>query len=67
MIKNSLLNALIKRPQIISKLKFDDISRILKTVKIILEDEDFLLDFSVKEQTEEVYVIGDIHGNLKTF
>ena len=66
MIKNSLLNDLIDKPQKISKLKFDSISRILKAVKNILEEEDLLLDFNFNEQTEEVYVIGDIHGNLNT-
>jgi serine/threonine-protein phosphatase PP1 catalytic subunit len=66
MIENSLLNDLIKKPYRISKLQFDDISRILKAVKNILEEEDLLLDFSIEEKIAEVYVIGDIHGNLKT-
>jgi serine/threonine-protein phosphatase PP1 catalytic subunit len=65
-IENSLLNDLIKKPCRISKLQFDDISRILKAVKNILEEEDLLLDFSIEEEIAEVYIIGDIHGNLKT-
>ena len=66
MIENSLLLDLIKNPQRISKLKFDNISRILKEVKMIFEEENLLLEFHVDKDTEFVYVIGDIHGNLET-
>ncbi len=66
LIENSVLYDLINQPQKISSLKFDVISNILKTVKNILEQENLLLEFSFKEINEEVYVIGDIHGNLAT-
>lgn len=66
MIENSFLLDLIKNPQKISKLKFDNISRIIKTVKKKFEEENLLLEFKVNKKTELVYVIGDIHGNLKT-
>lgn len=66
LIENSVLYDLISQPQKISTLKFDIISNILKTVKNILEQENLLLEFSLKEIDEDVYVIGDIHGNLET-
>ncbi|MFW9820053.1 MAG: metallophosphoesterase [Candidatus Thorarchaeota archaeon] len=66
MIENSFFLDLIKNPQSISKLKFDNISRILKTVKKIFEKENLLLELNVNNKTDLVYVIGDIHGNLET-
>ncbi len=66
LINNSFLKDLIKKPQRIAKLNFDGISKIFETVIDILKEENLHLEFSVNEQTEEVYVIGDIHGNLDT-
>lgn len=66
LVNNSFLNDLINKPQRIAKLNFDNISKILETAIDILKEENLLLEFSVNEQTEEVYVIGDIHGNLDT-
>lgn len=65
-INNSLLNDLINKPQIIAKLNFEGISKILERVIDILKEENLFLEFNVNEQTEEVYIIGDIHGNLET-
>ncbi len=62
----SILPNLINKPENISKLKIDEISQILKTVKNIFEEENLLIKFSIEEKAEEVYVIGDIHGNLET-
>ncbi|MFX1591473.1 MAG: metallophosphoesterase [Promethearchaeota archaeon] len=66
LIENSFLYDLIRNPQKISKLKFDNITEILRTVNNILEEENLLLEFNLKQKIEDVYVIGDIHGNLKT-
>ncbi|MFX0002380.1 MAG: metallophosphoesterase [Candidatus Hodarchaeota archaeon] len=66
MIEKSFLHDLINNPQKISKLKFDDISRIIKAVKEIFEEENILLELNVPNKTDLVYVIGDIHGNLET-
>ncbi|MFX0022378.1 MAG: metallophosphoesterase [Candidatus Hermodarchaeota archaeon] len=66
MIENSLLLDLIKNPQIIPKLEFDKISIILNTVKEIFEEENLLLELNVKNETDLIYIIGDIHGNLET-
>ncbi|NVM35224.1 MAG: metallophosphoesterase [Candidatus Lokiarchaeota archaeon] len=63
---NSFLNDIINNPHKISELEFDNISKIFKTAKNIFEEEFLLLEFNVKEDVEEVYVIGDIHGNLNT-
>ena len=66
LIENSFLYNLISKPQKISKLKFENISKIIRTVNNIFEEENLLLEFSIKEEIEEVYVIGDIHGNIET-
>lgn len=65
MIENSFLYDLINNPQKISKLKFDNVSIILKTVIKIFKEENLLLEFHVNKETDLVYVIGDIHGNLE--
>lgn len=65
MIENSFLQELIEKPAQISKLNFDDISKILARAKSIFESENLLLEFSIGE-SDEIYVLGDIHGNLQT-
>ncbi|MFW9827891.1 MAG: metallophosphoesterase [Candidatus Thorarchaeota archaeon] len=67
LIENSLLQNLLNHPQKISKLKFNIISNILRTAKAVLEEEHLLLEFNLKQNSEDIYVIGDIHGNLDTF
>ena len=64
MIDNNYLQSLIEKPQKISNLKFEDISQILKQAKDIFNEEELLLEFKLLDNKEEVYVIGDIHGNL---
>lgn len=63
---NAFLKDVLKNPHIISELEFDNISKIFKAAKNIFDEEYLLLEFSIKENLEEVYVIGDIHGNLNT-
>ncbi len=65
MVDSSYLQNLIKNPENISSLNFDDISPILIEVKKIFKKENLLLELDIKD-TEEIYVIGDIHGNLKS-
>ena len=64
MIDNNFLQSLIEKPQKISNLKFEDISKILKEARDIFNEEKLLLEFKIVDNKEEVYVIGDIHGNL---
>ncbi len=59
------LNNLVQNPQKIRSLDFSILSEILKRTKKILESEDILMEFKVVE-SEEIFVIGDIHGNLET-
>ncbi len=66
LIEKSVLYDIINQSQKISALKFNIISNILKTVKNILEDENLILELNFKENVEEVYVIGDIHGDLES-
>lgn len=63
---SSFLNDILNNPYKISELEFDNISKIFKTAKNIFDEEYLLLEFNIKENVEEVYVIGDIHGNLNT-
>jgi serine/threonine-protein phosphatase PP1 catalytic subunit len=65
MIDNSLLQKLIKKPEKIAKLNIDEISEILSQARTLIEKENFLLEFNL-EKNEEAYVIGDIHGNLRS-
>jgi serine/threonine-protein phosphatase PP1 catalytic subunit len=57
------LQQLIRNPERISKLNFDSVSNILSKSREIIEQETLLLEFNV-EKDEEIYVIGDIHGNF---
>lgn len=63
MLDKVKLQDLIINPEKISKLKFDDISKILSKAKSLFENENLLLEVSL-EENEEAFVIGDIHGNL---
>lgn len=65
MIEDSFLVDLIKKPDLISKLDFEKISEILGMVRDIFEKENLLLEFSI-ENSEDIFVIGDIHGNMET-
>jgi serine/threonine-protein phosphatase PP1 catalytic subunit len=64
LIEHTFLEELVKNPLSISDLKFDDISKILHYAKDIFEQENLLLEFNYKDKDKEIYVIGDIHGNL---
>ena len=64
MIERSFLQSLIKNPYSITNLDFDIISEILEQVKEIFKDESLLLEFDL-DNSEEAFVIGDIHGNLQ--
>ena len=63
MIETSFLQGLIQYPEKISNLSIEKITEILNRAKSILEEDNLLLEFDMGG-TEEVYVIGDIHGNL---
>ncbi|MBY8992839.1 MAG: hypothetical protein KGD58_19000, partial [Candidatus Lokiarchaeota archaeon] len=63
MIETSFLQGLIENPEKISNLDIENITEILLEAKNIFEDDTLLLEFDMGG-TEEVYVIGDIHGNL---
>lgn len=66
MIEKSFLNELIKDPNKISELKFHYISLILDEAEEIFKEEKLLLEFNLDDSKSEIYVIGDIHGNLET-
>lgn len=65
MIDNSFLQKLIKTPESITNLDFDIISEILKQARDIFKDEPLLLEFDL-DNSEEAFVLGDIHGNMQT-
>ena len=66
MIERAFLKELIYNPFLLSDLRFDDISKILQNAKDFFEKENLLLEFNLKDKDKEIYVIGDIHGNLDT-
>ncbi len=66
MIGKSFLNEIIKDPYKISELKFHYISQILRKAEEIFKEEKLLLEFNLDDSKSEIYVIGDIHGNLDT-
>ncbi|MFX1426368.1 MAG: metallophosphoesterase, partial [Promethearchaeota archaeon] len=66
MINNNFLKKVINDPDSVSELGLNDISIILKTAKNIFEEENILLEISLDDSNKEIYVIGDIHGNLST-
>ncbi len=65
MLDSSFLQNLIKNPENISSLNFDDVSAILTKAKNIFKKDNLLLELDIKD-TEEIYVFGDIHGNLQS-
>ncbi|MBY8992002.1 MAG: metallophosphoesterase [Candidatus Lokiarchaeota archaeon] len=66
MIERTYLKELINNPHLLSELEFGNISRILQTVKNLFEEENLLLDLNLNNKNREIYVIGDIHGDLNT-
>jgi len=66
LIDKSFLNEIIKDPYKISELKFHYISQILRKAEEIFKEEKLLLEFNLDDSKSEIYVIGDIHGNLDT-
>ena len=65
MIETSFLQGLLQNPERISTLSIEKINEIIIIAKNILEEDNLLLEFDMGEN-EEVYVIGDIHGNLES-
>ena len=65
-MKPSDLRHLIKNPDSISALTFNDILPILQDVRSILKRENLLIELDINRHDEEIYVIGDIHGNLNS-
>ena len=66
MIEKSYLKNLINKPNVISELKYEELSNIFRDVKGYFEEENLLLEFKLEGKEEEIYVIGDIHGNLQS-
>lgn len=66
MIEKSLINNIIANPYKISELEFSTISQIIYKAVNILKEESVILDLNINNFDEQVFVIGDIHGNLKS-
>ena len=66
MIEKKFLEEIISNPLKISNLDFEDISPILNEILQLLKDETLLLELDVPDNSKEILVIGDIHGNLDT-
>jgi len=66
LIEKSFLDNIIVNPNKISKLEFHTISQILHQAADILKKEKLLLEINVDDSESEIFVIGDIHGNLES-
>ncbi len=62
----NFLNDIIANPYKISELEFHTISQVLSKAVDILKEETLLLELTVKDINKEVFVIGDLHGNMKS-
>ncbi|MFX0176512.1 MAG: metallophosphoesterase [Candidatus Hodarchaeota archaeon] len=66
MINKNSFDKLIKKPELISQLDFTGISCILNSAKEIFQNEYLLMELNLDNPEDEIYVIGDIHGNLQS-
>ncbi len=64
---SSYLEELIQNPQNILEIELIDILKIFHEAKVIFEKENLLLEFNDLDPSDEIIVIGDLHGNLESF
>ncbi|MEJ2251618.1 MAG: metallophosphoesterase [Candidatus Lokiarchaeota archaeon] len=60
------LEKLIIKPKKINNLNFDEISEIINTANKIFRKENLILKLHNSNKNSEIFVIGDIHGNLES-
>lgn len=60
----TFMRELITNPEKITSLNFANISLILRKLNKILENENLILEFKTSNPDDEIFIIGDIHGNL---
>jgi serine/threonine-protein phosphatase PP1 catalytic subunit len=65
MINDSTLKSLIKKPKKISNLEYNEVSDIISQAQEVFEKENLLIELNA-EDDEEIFVLGDIHGNLES-
>jgi diadenosine tetraphosphatase ApaH/serine/threonine PP2A family protein phosphatase len=65
LIDKAFLRDLIANPDEISTLEYHNILQIIHQAVNIFNEETLLLELNVEELDREVFVIGDIHGNLR--
>lgn len=66
MIEDSFLQDLIKHSEKIMDLSFSKVSAIFHEVKKVLKKCPLVLEIHVSDSNDEIYVIGDIHGDLES-
>jgi len=66
LIEETFLRSLIEQPNEIGNLYFSKISLILHEAENIFDRENLLLEINTLDLNEEIYIIGDIHGNLQS-
>ena len=66
MIDTSFLESLIENPNLLSELDLNTIFKILNSAQNAFENENILLEFELNNPREEIYVVGDIHGDLES-
>ncbi len=60
------LKELTADPTLISKLSYEEIDKILQLFKEKIEQDNYRLNLSLEANGEEIFVIGDIHGNISS-
>lgn len=66
MVDHSFLQHLIENPKNITGLEFSQIEEIFDKTQQIFLHEQIILDLNMGDNDDFSYVIGDIHGNLKS-
>lgn len=66
MINLSKLDEFIDNPYLISELNYVQLLDILRRARKIFQNENLLMNLNLDNAEKEIFVIGDIHGNLKS-
>jgi serine/threonine-protein phosphatase PP1 catalytic subunit len=66
LIDTSFLESLIEYPNLLSEIDLNTIFKILNSAQNAFENENILLEFELNNLREEIYVVGDIHGDLES-
>ncbi|HUW90151.1 MAG TPA: metallophosphoesterase [Candidatus Nanopelagicaceae bacterium] len=66
MIEKSFLNKIIENPYIIAKLNFNELILVFREAVKLFKEETMILELKKENPQDKVFVIGDLHGDLKS-